>query len=263
MIFESALRGAALLVALMIPVSVVLADDSPSFHQVYEAAQAGRLDQAQAMMDQVLKAHPNSAKAHYVEAELLARQGRLANAKDALATAEKLSPGLPFAKPQSVDTLKARIAGGHTQASVPTRVAGTGLPIGTLLLGVGGLFLVVYFIRALTARRNMGPMMPSAAGQTYAPNTGPVGGVGGGGIGSGIVSGLATGAALGAGMVAGEALASRFMGGNHETPIDPNAAGNLPADDLGGNDFGINSDSSSWDDSGGDMSDLGGGGDWS
>lgn len=262
MVFKT-LRKAALLAALMIPMSPVLADDAPSFHQVYEAAQAGRLEQAQGMMDQVLKAHPNSAKAHYVEAELLAKQGRLAAAKDELATAEKLSPGLPFAKPQSVDTLKTRIAGGHTQASVPTRVTGTGLPIGAMLLGIGGLFLAIYFIRALTARRNIAPMMPPAAGQTYSPNTGPMGGMGSGGLGSGIVSGLATGAALGAGMVAGEALASRFMGGNHETPIDPNAGANLPADDLGGNDFGINSDSSSWDDSGGDMSDLGGGGDWS
>lgn len=257
------LRGMVLMAALIIPCGVVVANDAPTLHQVYEATQAGRLEQAQTMMDQVLKAHPNSAKAHYVEAEILAKQGRLATAKDELATAERLSPGLPFAKAQSVEVLKARLAGGHTQASAPVRVASAGVPIGTILLGVGGLFLVIYFIRALMTRRTMGTMMQPAAGQTYAPNTvGPMGGAGGG-MGSGIVSGLATGAALGAGMVAGEALASRFMGGSRDTPVDPTAGGNLPADNLGGDDFGVSGDSSSWDDGGGDMSDLGGGGDWS
>jgi hypothetical protein len=33
-------------------------------HEVYVAAEAGKYAEAQAMMDQVLKAHPNSAKAY-------------------------------------------------------------------------------------------------------------------------------------------------------------------------------------------------------
>ncbi|HTT39312.1 MAG TPA: tetratricopeptide repeat protein, partial [Burkholderiales bacterium] len=45
----------------------------PTIHQVYQAADAGNYREAQAMMDQVLRDHPNSAKAHFVEAELLAR----------------------------------------------------------------------------------------------------------------------------------------------------------------------------------------------
>jgi Flp pilus assembly protein TadD len=53
------------------------------------------------MMQQVLVAHPNSAKAHFVQAELSARQGNLARAQEELTTAEKLAPGLPFAKPES------------------------------------------------------------------------------------------------------------------------------------------------------------------
>ena len=76
----------------------------------------------------------------------------------------------------------------------------------------------------------------------------------GGGLGSGILGGLATGAAVGAGMVAGEALASEFIGGRghpHEAQrlVDDGVAP-LPADDLGGQDFGV-SDSGSWDDGGG------------
>jgi len=45
-----------------------LADTDPTVHQIYEAASSGHLDQAQQMMDQVLRDHPESAKAHYVQA---------------------------------------------------------------------------------------------------------------------------------------------------------------------------------------------------
>ena len=51
------------------------------------------------MMDQVLRHPPNSATAHFVMAELLAKEGRVSNARSELATAERLAPGLPFALP--------------------------------------------------------------------------------------------------------------------------------------------------------------------
>src|SRR5436190_1777948 len=82
-----------------------------SMHQVYMAAEAGKFDDAQAMMDKVLRDHPNSAKAHFVEAELLVRQGQNDRAQTELNTAERLAPGLPFAKPQAVRNLKARLSG--------------------------------------------------------------------------------------------------------------------------------------------------------
>ena len=67
-------------------------------NQVHEAAAAGKFIEAQAMMDKVLAAHPNSAKAHFIDAELLAKQGKFERARTELATAERLAPGLPFAK---------------------------------------------------------------------------------------------------------------------------------------------------------------------
>src|SRR6266581_5885929 len=85
------------------------AAQEPTLHQVYQAAQSGNFAEAQRMMDQVLRDHPNSAKAHYVEAELLAKQGHLANAEVELNTAERLAPGLPFASAQAVHELKSRI----------------------------------------------------------------------------------------------------------------------------------------------------------
>ena len=87
-----------------------MAQAEPTLKQIYDAAQAGRLEQAQTMIQQVLVLHPKSAKAHFVQAELAARQGQIARAREALAEAEKLAPGLPFAKPEAVQSLRAVLA---------------------------------------------------------------------------------------------------------------------------------------------------------
>lgn len=240
----------------------------PTLHQVYQAAEAGNLKQAEAMMDQVLRDHPNSAKAHFVEAQLFAKEGRLDSAKAELATAERLAPGLPFAKPESVGELKARLAAPVRLApSAASRApSAPGIPWGMVLLGVLLLAAIVFFIRSLMNR----PAVISPVGPAYGPGGGfaqpyGVGGTGpmappAGGMGSGILGGLATGAAVGAGMVAGEALMHRVLDGGHSEDVSlaPSADYSAPSSyDMGGSDFGI-SDGSSWDDSS-----VGGGDDWS
>src|SRR5581483_7442758 len=113
----------------------------PTLHQVYQAAETGDYRAAQAMMDQVLRDHPNSAKAHFVEAELLAKQGRLAEARGELETAQRLAPGLPFAKPEAVRELHARLSSpqgwGQSGAHNPLASVGSWSPWGMLLLIVG------------------------------------------------------------------------------------------------------------------------------
>jgi hypothetical protein len=108
------------------------AQTEPTLNQVYATAQAGNLDQAQLMIQQVLISHPNSGKAFFVQSELYARKGDMARASESLATAEKLAPGLPFAKPDAVQKLRAQLAakksptagaGMTTHAAVPTTVA--------------------------------------------------------------------------------------------------------------------------------------------
>lgn len=95
-----------------------LAQAEPTLNQVYEAANSGKVDQAQVMMQQVLVAHPNSAKAHFVQAELFAKQNKMDKAREALANAEKLAPGLPFAKADSVQNLRTQLSGkGNTPAA--------------------------------------------------------------------------------------------------------------------------------------------------
>jgi hypothetical protein len=85
----------------------------PTIQDVYAAANAGKYAEAQTMMDQVLAAHPKSANAHFVEAELLAKQGKFAAAQASLAKAEELAPGLPKVKPESVTKLRALLAEGQ------------------------------------------------------------------------------------------------------------------------------------------------------
>jgi len=110
---NTVLRGFVLAAAMLCLAPAFAAEDA-TMHEVYTAAQAGKFDQAQAMMDKVLRDHPKSAKAHFVESELLAKQGRMTNAEAEFKTAERLAPGLPFAKPASVEQLQARLAGVHT-----------------------------------------------------------------------------------------------------------------------------------------------------
>lgn len=270
-----------LLSAVFLANGVALADDSPTLDQVYQAAHAGRMDEAQRMMGKVLKEHPNSAKAHFVEAELLARQGQMANADEELKNAERLKPDLSFAKPQAVQELKNQIAATHRVSPSPASnyqaEPSNSFPWGMLLLGLGAIAIIVLIMRAMNSRNpatfpsnyqpgmQNGPVSPMPM-QPYGGGMAPMGPVGGG-IGSGIMGGLATGAAVGVGMVAGEALAHRFMDGGHSDAS--NAApvadswGNSSNNNMGGQDFGI-ADNSSWEDnssvadSGSDAS----GGDW-
>lgn len=238
-------------------VDAVYAADDPTMHQIYVAAEAGQFAEAQRMMDKVLQDHPNSSKAHFVEAELLAKQGRMANAAAELNRAEALAPGLPFAKPESVQHLKQLVAGASTQQAngyVVQQPANTGgIAWGGLLLGGGLIAALIFGLRAIFSRRTA-PTYAAAGNAGY--GAAPVGQMqqpaSGSGIGSGIVGGLATGAAIGAGMVAGEALAHHFMDGDgrhrDNSPLPTMDNNDLASDDMGGADFGVN-DSSSWDDS--------------
>ncbi|WP_262967116.1 tetratricopeptide repeat protein [Methylobacter psychrophilus] len=260
----------------------VFAEEDATMHQVYLAAQAGKFNEAQSMMDKVLSDHPNSAKAHFVEAELLAKQGLFSKANAELNTAERLQPGLPFAKPEVLQNLKARIASslnGAVQSNnlkqgMPS-ILKDWLPMMLLVLGVGLVILLIWFM----SRRNTG----RAATNNYASNvpgsnmsTAGTGGVSSltgqpapGGVGSGLMGSLATGAAMGAGVVAGEALMHHFIDGDknnvtseppvhNPSPWDTSSNSNPnDNDDMGGSDFGI-ADASSWeDDQSGD-----GGDDW-
>src|SRR5579864_2207611 len=254
----------------------VFAQADPTVHQVYEAANSGHLDQAQQMITQVLRDHPESSKAHYVAAEIYAREGHFQAAQQELGKAETLQPGLPAENPQSVAKLRREIALGQGVRTAPRYSSGNSVTHATIpwafiliVLGVVAVLWAIMRRRATTAAYHQYPggAVASAGGGPgypppgYGPGYGP-----GPGMGSGIAGGLASGLAVGAGVVAGEELAHRFLDrdGNVLPAADPNQIPQNP--DMGGSDFGV-SDPGSWDDGGGSFGgDLGGGGggdDWS
>lgn len=263
--------------------SLALADADPTVHQIYEAAQSGHLDQAQQMISQVLRDHPDSSKAHYVQAELYAREGNAGLARTELARAEQLDPGLTKENPRSVEELKAQLGLIHRAPGsfglATGRAPQPHFPWGpiVLLALVIGVFWMLFRRRSYVQYPAPGAA-PGGYGPGYAgpgPGYGPGGGVvGGSGIGSSIAGGLAGGLAAGAGIVAGEEIAHHFLDGDRREVVAPPAdegswAGGNPNGDMGGADFGVN-DPGSWDDGsgggdfGGGGGDLGGGGgDWS
>ncbi|HWX30469.1 MAG TPA: hypothetical protein VNZ53_23885 [Steroidobacteraceae bacterium] len=240
---------------------MALADADPTVHQIYEAASSGHLDQAQHMMDEVLRDHPKSAKAHYVQSELYAREGKFSLARTELERAEQLEPGLPRENPRSVAELKSEL-GLIRRADRPigaTKESAPHFPWVTVLI----LALVVGIFWMLFRRRTTSVPYPPGM-PTTTPGAGPAGygpgGPVGGGIGSTVAGGLAGGLAAGAGIVAGEALAHQLLEGGHSSappgPSADNSESNAVNSDMGGADFGVN-DPGSWDDGSG-----GGGGDW-
>ena len=247
-------------VALMLGFGFAMAQSEPTLNQVYEAAQSGRIEQAQTMMQQVLVAHPNSAKAHFVQAELSARQGQLSRARESLATAERLAPGLPFAKPEAVQSLRTQLAGKsgppatrdavtRTPGAVtPAAAPASSFPWGLGLLLVGGVVAVAMFLKRKKAEA------PAAGMGAYANQTPPQGGglsgpqtFGGGamqppygqpgqpgygqpgygqqpagsGLGGRLAGGLATGLAVGAGVMAAQAIGKTLTGNNEHPAHQP------------------------------------------
>lgn len=93
---------------LMLSASVFAGE--PTIHEVYLVAEAGKFAEAEAMMSQVLQAHPSSATAHFVLAELFAKQGKFVASQQALKKAEELAPGLPKVDPQALAKLKGLLA---------------------------------------------------------------------------------------------------------------------------------------------------------
>jgi hypothetical protein len=243
------------------------ADNDPTMHQVYEAAESGHLDRAQHMMDQVLVDHPKSGTAHYVQAQLYAKEGNPSAARSELEIAETLDPGLPHVAPQSVQALKSELGlGPRLSGPVALRAAAATRPFpwGTALVLLGVIALLWMALRRRSRYAQYAGAPAGGAGPLGGPGVyGGPGAVPGGGVGSGIVGGLASGLAVGAGVVAGEELAHHFLDGNrHGGSVLP-PAGDEPSQfgnpDMGGSDFGVD-DPGSWD--GGSGGDGGGGGDW-
>lgn len=261
--------GALLMLVCVLP---ALASD-PTPDQVYQAARSGNLAEAQQMIAQVLRDHPQSGRAHFVAAEIDARAGNYGLARQELRTAESLDPNLASKDPRAIEELQQQL--GESPVATyrqmpPVRVIGHSSRFGLFLFLIGAAVVLWLVLRRRAAAMGY-PQYPSGMPPGNYGGYGGPGGYPGGympGGGPGIMSSVASGLALGAGVAAGEQIVEHMMGGGRSGGglIQPAEAGQMPDPnaDMGGQDFGLN-DPGSWDDGsgggGGGWDDGGGGGD--
>lgn len=81
----------------------------PSATQIETAMQQGNWQQADAGLSEVLKAHPNNARAHYLYAQVLDREGRYADALTHIQQAKTLDPQVRFTDAARFAQTEARI----------------------------------------------------------------------------------------------------------------------------------------------------------
>ncbi len=208
------------------------------------------------MMQSVLRDHPNSAKAHYVEAELLAQQNRRVEARDELAAPIDSRPDCRLHVPsragsrRELASLRAwrsrRLNGFSARSAGPAA-------LGCLIAIAGGAI-------AAWALMRLGKPASAPAPLLAAHSCGNVESTGAGGCrkhtDAGLGGQLARGRAVSAGMAAAEALGNKVLGRSgdavHEPPSqrdahsDPMPDGPHTRADVAWRDFGID-DASTWD----------------
>ncbi|MCX4152094.1 tetratricopeptide repeat protein [Paraburkholderia madseniana] len=95
----------------------------PTVQQIESAMSQGNWQQADAGLSEVLQAHPNNARAHYLYSQVLDREGRYADALAQIQQAKTLDPQIRFTDPTRFAQTEARIrkdaeraggAGGNT-----------------------------------------------------------------------------------------------------------------------------------------------------
>jgi hypothetical protein len=260
----------------------------PTEQQIQDEVKAGRYTQAESMMSDVVSAKPNSAKAHYLYAELLAHNGNFNKAAEETARARQIDPSLTFTDPSKFKAFESTL---QREQSAPVRSraaptsyqapsssgmsSGGGIPGWVWVVGLIVVAMVLWRGFARSRAQSMGALAPAGfnggygpgqAGTGYGPGPyGPGGAPMGGGAGSGLLgTGLAVGAGIAGGMLLDRALHNNgnegnvnnggFLGGGDSY------AGNPAAQELQDRpiDFGNGND---WDSGGGGGGvDFGGGG---
>jgi len=261
-----------ILALLVLSLAALNANALPSVEDVQHAVHRGDYSAAESMVREVLAAKPDNAKAHYILAELLAHQGKLAEARTQASTAQQLDPAIRFTAPERFRQFEAELGSKAKPAAAtapPRKTAesssgGSGLLWIVLLLGAGAVFLMM--------RRRPAPPAGYAAGNYPGTPGGAPGGPGypgyppaqpPGGIGP-MAAGLG---GIAAGMVAEHLIEEALDRRHHasdmpqafEHPSAPESLEDRPIDFGNGGDWG--GDSSGGDTGGG--FDSGSGGDWS
>ena len=251
----------------------------PTLQDVEAEVNAGRYPQAETMMREVVAAKPGSAKAHYVYAEILAHQGKVALAAAEAQKARVIDPDVKFTDPEKFRAFEAALLQAQRPAARPGQdvrraqnaapATAPGIPSWIWLVGlvVVGVLLWRGFSRSRNAAMASNPGYGGGVGQPGAPGPYGPGGYGPGAVppgyppqrGSMLGTGLAAAGGVAAGMLASELLHRRGERGADDADagpgyFEPSDAGSSALEDRP-IDFGNGGD---WDAGGGD---FGGGAD--
>ncbi|WP_448099243.1 tetratricopeptide repeat protein [Luteibacter yeojuensis] len=263
-----------LFLALLILAPLAGAADSPK--DVQALISRGDYAGAEAMLRDAIAEHPQSAKAHYVLAEVLAHEGNIGEAKAEASKAATLDPGTHFTDPAKFQAFQRKLnealapAANVRTAAAPARYGETGQPsrneggssnlLKILAIGAG-----IALIASLWMRRKRAEDGPSTGYPSAQPPVGtpPYGGYPGNGayapppppqahsgVGTAVAAGLG---GVAAGMLLDEALRSHSggqvlpdTGSAVREDRDPSAQA---YDDLRSDPIDMGNDDSSWDDS--------------
>ncbi|MBN3760994.1 hypothetical protein [Burkholderia sp. Ac-20365] len=166
------MKTVKLLAALALTCAAPMALATPTVAEIAQAVDAHQYAKADVLLQDVLKAHPSSAKAHFWEAQVLGFEGRPGDGLRELAEAKRLDAALTFASADRVAKIEARLKEQLTLASrdnsgplpatlatVPTvPVAGAPqkkeiqIPVGVWIASVAALVIGVFYFVWLVKR---------------------------------------------------------------------------------------------------------------
>ena len=251
------LMQALVLSLAVLSANIVLAE--PTVQDIYKTAQVDK-QQALTMVNEVIKLRPNSARAHYVQSDLLLQLGKKAEAKTAFLKSQSLDPSMSFAKPESVERLRTALGVKKTDTlKFDTDKA---------MLWGGGILLALLIAIMLFRRKKPAQQYspyqqyPDANNTQYRPVTPTPPAPAGAAVsapaaaapassGSGLMGSLATGAAMGVGVAAGATLANHLLNGNKATAAPVEHQPSYTPSYAPEQNFGMSDSSSDW---GGDSS---------
>ena len=257
----------ALVLSLAAFTTVVVAQ--PTVKEIYQTAQTDK-QQALNMINEVIRSRPNSARAYYIQSELLLQMGKKSEAKASFLKSQQLDPALSFAKPTSVARLENALG-------IKKPLAWQTDTNRYILYGCGILLVIIIAVMLLRRKKQNipnymesynlqnRPITPyqssqnvaspgTAAAGVSAPSAPPVTPAAGG---SNLMGSLAQGAVMGAGVAAGATLVNHLLNGNKaaatptQTPVDNSSASSGYVSDS---DFGMGDSGGDW---GGSVDDSG------
>lgn len=93
----------------------------PSLAQVEQSVSQRNWQRADAQLSEVIQAHPDSARAHYLYGQVLDREGRAADALAQIERAKSLDPSIHFTNPSTFAQTEARVRADANRAANAAR----------------------------------------------------------------------------------------------------------------------------------------------